>query len=270
LLADVRPAQGPNVIHRENGRRRMVVGMNTNVRDLESLVLKLESELRAKTDLLQPAANTGNHPADRKDAASARPASEYHVSIEGEYVAQQEAARRIALLFAIVVGLIAILLYGYFRSASLVAQVLINVPLALMGAMAFTWWQINNISIATLVGFIAVAGVAARNSIMMLSHYLHLIRHEGESFTWAMIERGTLERLVPVLMTALSAGIALIPLVLSAGEPGKEILHPVAVAIVGGLVSCTLLDLVVTPAVFWLIGRKAAEKALRQEAPAAN
>jgi Cu/Ag efflux pump CusA len=112
--------------------------------------------------------------------------------------------------------------------------------------------------------------VAARNGIMMISHYLHLMRHEGETFGIALITRGTLERLVPVLMTALSAGIALIPLVLAPGEPGKEILHPVAVAIVGGLVSSTLLDLVVTPTVFFLIGRKAAEKALRLDAPAAR
>ena len=117
---------------------------------------------------------------------------------------------------------------------------------------------------------VGVAGVAARNSIMLLSHYLHLMQHEGEGFTRAMIERGTLERLVPVLMTALSAGIALIPLVLAAGEPGKEILHPVAVVIVGGLITSTLLGLGVTPAIFHAFGRKAAERALRLAAPAAG
>jgi Cu/Ag efflux pump CusA len=137
-----------------------------------------------------------------------------------------------------------------------------------MGGLALTWLLIDNISIATLVGFIAVAGVAARNGIMMLSHYLHLMRHEGEGFTREMITRGTLERLVPVLMTAFAAGTALIPLLLAAHEPGKEILHPVAVVIVGGLVSSTFLDLAVTPAVFWLFGRKAAERALRLNAPA--
>jgi Cu/Ag efflux pump CusA len=129
---------------------------------------------------------------------------------------------------------------------------------------------IDNISIATLVGFIAVGGVAARNGIMMISHYLHLMRHEGEEFSERMIIRGTQERLVPVLMTALAAGTALIPLLLAAHEPGKEILHPVAVVIVGGLVSSTLLDLIVTPAVFWLIGRRPAEKALALNAPAAQ
>ena len=130
--------------------------------------------------------------------------------------------------------------------------------------------MINNVSIATLVGFIAVTGIAARNSVMLISHYLHLMRHEGERFSRAMVVRGTLERLVPVLMTALSAGIALIPLVLSADSPGKEILHPVAVVIVGGLVTSTILGLGITPAVFYAFGRKAAEKAVRNKAAASN
>ena len=103
---------------------------------------------------------------------------------------------------------------------------------------------------------------------MMISHYLHLMKHEGEKFSAAMITRGTLERLVPVLMTALAAGIALIPLILTSDEPGKEILYPVAVAICGGLISSTLLDLVVTPAVFWLLGRRVAERLALPESPA--
>jgi Cu/Ag efflux pump CusA len=248
LIAHVRESTGPNVINRENTQRRIVIGANTSERDLQSLVTRLQSEARDKVKLPQG----------------------YYISFEGEYKSQQEASRRIAIFSAMVFILIAFLLYGYFRSASLAAQVLINIPLALLGGLVLTWLLVNNISIATLVGFIAVAGVAARNTIMMLSHYLHLMRHEGEGFTREMITRGTLERLVPVLMTALSAGIALIPLLLAAHEPGKEILHPVAVVIVGGLVSSTLLDLAVTPAVFWLFGRKAAEKALRLDAPAAH
>ncbi|MFN0129698.1 MAG: efflux RND transporter permease subunit [Verrucomicrobiales bacterium] len=167
-------------------------------------------------------------------------------------------------------AVILLLLYGYFRSVSLALQVMLNIPLALMGGLTLTWLLIDNISIATLVGFIAVGGVAARNGIMMISPYLHLMRHEGEQFTETMIIRGTQERLVPVLMTALAAGTALIPLLLAAHEPGKEILHPVAVVIVGGLISSTLLDLIVTPAVFWLIRRRPAEKALALNAPAAQ
>lgn len=246
LVADIRESKGPNVINRENTQRRIVIGANTSVRDLESLVLNWKQQVEDKVKL-PPG---------------------YYVSFEGEFQSQQKAAKRIAFSFAMIVVVITLLLYGYFRSVALSLLVMLNIPLALMGALALTWQLIDNISIATLVGFIAVGGVAARNGIMMVSHYLHLMKHEGESFTLAMIERGTLERLVPVLMTALSAGIALIPLVLSAHEPGKEILHPVAVAICGGLVSSTLLDLAVTPTLFWLIGRKAAAQSLRLEAPA--
>ncbi|HYF37665.1 MAG TPA: efflux RND transporter permease subunit, partial [Prosthecobacter sp.] len=248
LVADVREATGPNVINREDGGRRIVIGANTTERDLQFLVQRLQAEVRAKVNL-PPG---------------------YFVSFEGEFQAQQEASRRIALFSVLILMVISFLLYSYFRSGVMALQVLINIPLALIGGLALTWWEINNVSIATLVGFIAVAGIAARNCIMMLSHYLHLMKHEGEAFTRAMVERGTLERLVPVLMTALSAGIALVPLVLSAGEPGKEILHPVAVVIVGGLVSSTLLDLLVTPAVFYHFGRNSAERALALNAPAAQ
>jgi CzcA family heavy metal efflux pump len=248
LVADVREASGPNVINRENGVRRVVIGANTTERDLQSLVLRLQKEVKEQVKLPEGV----------------------YISFEGEFQAQQEAAKRISLFSLLVLLVVTMLLVGYFRSMALAVQVLLNIPLALMGGLALTYWQINNISIATLVGFIAVAGVAARNSIMMLSHYLHLMKHENEGFTSQMVIRGTLERLVPVLMTALSAGIALVPLMLSAGEPGKEILHPVAVVIVGGLISSTLLDLVVTPAVFFAFGRKSALKAIANNAAAAH
>lgn len=248
LVASVHEVNGPNVINRENGQRRIVIGANTGERDLDSLVGNWQKAVADTVEVPQG----------------------YTLRFEGEYLARQEASKRILILFGLITGVIIVLLTGYFRSISLSLQVMLNLPLALAGALAFTWWKIDNISIATLVGFIAVGGVAARNGIMMISHYLHLMRHEGEAFGIALITRGTLERLVPVLMTALSAGIALIPLVLAPGQPGKEILHPVAVAIVGGLISSTLLDLVVTPAVFFLIGRNAAEKALRLDAPAAR
>jgi len=236
LVADIREGKGPNVINRENTMRRIVIGANTAVRDLESLVNQWEAAVRENVKIPEG----------------------YSLRFEGEFQAQQAAAKRIAFYFSLVLLAVAVLLYGYFHSISLALQVMLNIPLALMGGLALTWVLIDNISIATIVGFIAVGGVAARNGIMMISHYLHLMKHEGEKFTREMILRGTLERLVPVLMTALSAGIALIPLLLAAHEPGKEILHPVAVVIVGGLVSSTFLDLMVTPAVFYLFGRKAA------------
>jgi Cu/Ag efflux pump CusA len=194
----------------------------------------------------------------------------YFISYEGEFQAQKEASERIAILSGVVFIIIAFLLYGYFRSPFFAVQVLCDIPLALVGGLVLTYFKLNNISIATLVGFIAVAGVAARNSIMLISHYLHLMQHENENFTKKMVIRGTKERLVPVLMTALSAGIGLIPLVLAADQPGKEILHPVAVVIVGGLITSTLLGLCVTPTVFYTLGRKAAASSIELESPASH
>lgn len=247
-VADVREARGPNVIFRENGQRRFTLAIKPSVRDVGALVERLQSEVKSRVSLPEG----------------------YFVSYEGEFRAQREATLRIALFGAAVFAVILFLLQGYFRSWSLALQVMINIPLALVGGLVFTWLKLDNISIATLVGFIAVGGVAARNGIMMISHYLHLMKHEGEGFTREMVVRGTLERMSPVLMTALAAGIALIPLVLAGDQPGKEILHPVAVVIVGGLISSTLLDFLVTPLVFFRFGRKAAELALERGAAAAQ
>ncbi len=248
LIAEVRMAKGPNVIFRERSQRRFALAIKPTVRDVSSLVPKLRDEIAAKVKLPEG----------------------YFITYEGEFQAQKEASQRIAILSAVVFVIIAFLLYGYFRTPFFAFQVLFDIPLALVGGLALTWVMLDNISIATLVGFIAVAGVAARNSIMLISHYLHLMQHEGEGFTRAMIIRGTKERLVPVLMTALSAGIGLIPLVLAADQPGKEILHPVAVVIVGGLITSTLLGLGVTPTVFYTFGRKAAAQAVEHEAGASN
>ncbi len=248
LVADVREAKGPNVIFRENSQRRFALAINPSVRDVSNLVTLLQQEVAANVKLPEG----------------------YFVSFEGEFQAQKEATMRIALFTGVILTVIAFLLFGYFRSWFFAIQVLCDIPLALVGGLVFTWLKLNNISIATLVGFIAVAGVAARNSIMLISHYLHLMQHEGEEFTRSMVIRGTKERLVPVLMTALSAGIGLIPLVLAADQPGKEILHPVAVVITGGLVTSTLLGLGVTPTVFFTFGRKAARKSIERESPASH
>jgi HME family heavy-metal exporter len=151
-------------------------------------------------------------------------------------------------------------LYTLFRSTNLALQVLAALPMAAIGAVAALVITRQSLTIASMVGFISLSGIASRNGILLIAHYLHLMREEGERFSLAMIERAGKERLAPMLMTALTAGIALIPLVLAAGEPGKEILYPVATVILGGLVSSTLLDFFVHPALFWLFGRKAAER----------
>jgi HME family heavy-metal exporter len=134
--------------------------------------------------------------------------------------------------------------------------------MAAIGAVAALVLTDQSLTVASMVGFISLAGIASRNGILLIAHYLHLVRYEGEQFTQAMIERAGKERLAPMLMTALTAGIALIPLVLAAGEPGKEILYPVATVILGGLISSTLLDFFVHPALFWCFGRRQAEQQL--------
>jgi HME family heavy-metal exporter len=151
-------------------------------------------------------------------------------------------------------------LYTLFRSSNLALQVLAALPMAAIGAVAALVVTGQSLTVASLVGFISLSGIASRNGILLIAHYLHLVRYEGETFTPAMIERAGKERLAPMLMTALTAGIALVPLVLAAGEPGKEILYPVATVILGGLISSTLLDFLVHPALFWCFGRRQAER----------
>jgi HME family heavy-metal exporter len=158
-------------------------------------------------------------------------------------------------------------LFTLFRSVNLSLQVLAALPMAAIGAVAALVITGQSLTVASRVGFISLAGIASRNGILLLAHYLHLVRYEGESFTPQMIERAGKERLAPMLMTALCAGIALVPLALAAGEPGKEILYPVATVILGGLISSTLLDFLVHPALFWLFGRKAAEQQRLEEDP---
>ncbi|MCH1441101.1 MAG: efflux RND transporter permease subunit, partial [Rubripirellula sp.] len=214
-VADIRHATGPNNILRENTVRRFVVSINPTVDDLNAAVETLQDKVATEIQLPEG----------------------YTISFEGEYEAQAQAKRTILVTSAIVLLVISFLLYSYFRSVSFVLLVFTIVPISLVGSIFLTAATLDNISIATLVGFIAVSGIAARNNIMLISHYLHLMRHEGERFTRKMVERGTQERLIPILMTAISAGLALVPLLLATEEPGKEILNPIAVVIVGGLVT---------------------------------
>lgn len=247
-VADIRNATGPSVINREDTQRRLIVKINPTIPDLNTAVEQLQRDINEKLK---------------------RPEG-YSVSIEGDYQAQARARETIIFASGIILFAVLAVLYSYFRSVRFVLLVLTIIPISLIGAVLYTRITLNNISIATLVGFIAIAGIAARNNIMLISHYLHLMRHEGEGFTRHMIIRGTQERLLPILMTALSAGIALVPLIWAGQQPGKEILYPVALAILGGLMSSTLLGLAVTPALFFSVGRKAAERVVANKAPASQ
>lgn len=236
-VADVYTADGPNLINRENMQRRIVVSANSSGRDLDSLVKEIQNKVSEKVQIPEG----------------------YFITYGGQFESQQSASRLILLLGTLSLIAIFIVLYSHFKSAFISAQIMLNVPMALIGSVVAVFLSDRTLSVATMVAFITLCGIASRNGIMMISHYLHLMEYEGEKFTKSMVIRGSLERLVPVLMTALTAGLALIPLVLSAGEPGKEILHPVAVVILGGLISSTLLDMVVTPAVFYRFGKRSAE-----------
>jgi heavy-metal exporter, HME family len=186
----------------------------------------------------------------------------YSISLEGQFQAQEEATALIALLSLISAALIFLVLYGRYRCVSLALIIMGNIPLALVGSVVALKLSGGVLSVASLIGFITLAGISARNGIMKISHYLNLALFENETFGKQLIVRGSLERLTPVLMTALVAAFALTPLMLSAGEAGKEILHPVATVIFGGLISSTLLDTLLTPVMFWLWGEKPLAKIL--------
>ncbi len=244
-FADVTEATGPNQILRDDGARRVAVTFNVEGRDLGSVVGELRERLRTE---VEPHLATG-----------------YRLSIGGQFESQEAAARRILWLGILSLAVIFFVLYGHFHSVGAVLQILLNVPFALVGSVIAVWLTGGVVSIAHLVGFVSLTGIAARNGIMMISHYVHLVTEEGETFSHAMIVRGSLERLVPVMMTAITAMLGLVPVALAAGQPGKEILYPVAVVILGGLVSSTLLDIIVTPVVFRLIGRRTIEAAVTRK-----
>ncbi|TAK30817.1 MAG: efflux RND transporter permease subunit [Myxococcaceae bacterium] len=236
-LADVSEALGPNAVNRENAQRRIVVSCNVAGRDLGTVVGDI-----------------------RRAVGGVRLPQGYYPTIGGQFESQQSATRLIGLLSLASLMAMFVVLYAHFRSPFVVFQVLLNIPLALVGSVVAVFLTGGVLSVATLVGFITLCGIASRNGIMMISHYLHLMIVEREEFSREMVMRGSLERLVPVLMTALTAALGLVPLALSSGAPGKEILQPVAVVILGGLCSSTLLDIVVTPAVFFRFGRSSALK----------
>jgi Cu/Ag efflux pump CusA len=237
-VADVRMGLTSNNVNRENVSRRVVVSHNVEGRSLGEVVADVDKVL--------------------DDIRSTLPAG-YSIRISGQFEAQEKAEKVIVVLSALSLLVMFLVLFAHFRSVNLAGQVLLNIPAAFLGAVAMILLTGQTMSIATLVGLVALGGIASRNGILLIDHYLHLMREEGMPFGDEMIVQAGRERIVPVLMTALTSGIALLPLVLAPGQPGRELLYPVGTAIVGGLISSTLLDVLLTPGVFKLFGRKAAE-----------
>ena len=241
-IATVEETDGPNQIGRENGRRRIIVYANTDGGDMGRVIADI-----------------------RKIIDSTPLPSGNFVSLEGQFQAQEQATRLIAGLSLVSLAMMFLVLYARYQSAVLAGIVMANIPLALIGSVVAMWIAGVSLSVASMVGFITLAGIATRNGILKISHYINLVKFEGEHFSQAMIVRGSLERLTPVLMTALVAAFALTPLLLAAEAPGKEILHPVAVVIFGGLVSSTVLDTLLTPVLFWLFGKQPTLRLARPE-----
>lgn len=235
LLADVRNERGPNTISRENVRRSIVISANVAGRDVGSVVEEIREKVAGGIALPQG----------------------YVVEYGGQFESAQEATRTILLLSLISIAIIFLLLFQEFRSVRTTLLVLVNLPLALTGGVVSLFLFLDGeLNVAGLVGFITLFGIAVRNGILLASHYHHLMR-EGKSLRQAVVQ-GSLERLNPILMTALTAGLALIPLALGGGEPGRELQTPMAIVILGGLMTSTLLNMFVVPALFLRYGSEVA------------
>jgi HME family heavy-metal exporter len=243
-LADISAGAGPNSINRENARRRIVIRCNTQDRDLASAVAEIQQRVQDRVHL-PPG---------------------YFVEYGGQFESQQRATTLIAILAAVsVVGMFVVLLILY-PSVRIVLQILNALPTAFVGGVLALVLAGQTLTVASLVGFISLGGIAVRNGILLVTHYFHLMKEEDEVFSQDMILRGSLERLAPVLMTALTAGIGLVPLVLGGQEPGREILYPVATVILGGLVTSTFCEFLIHPGLFWAFsGRDAIRLVHEQE-----
>ena len=238
LVANIQETDGPNQIFRENGQRRIAVYANSDgTRDRAQIVADIRGIL-AQTQWPQG----------------------YGGTLEGTYQAYEAATARIGVLSLASLLLIFLVLQSRYRSAVLALIVMVNIPLALIGSVLALWIVGLPLSVASMMGFITLAGISTRNGILKISRYINLALHEGAKFGPDLVVRGSLDRLAPVLLTALSAGLALTPLLRGADEAGREILHPVAVTIFGGLLSSTLFDAVLTPTLFLAFGRSPLER----------
>jgi HME family heavy-metal exporter len=241
-VANIYRSTGPNTINRESGQRRIVLQCNVAGRGVVDVV----DDIRQKIWPLTAELPEG-----------------YFVEFGGQFESQQSAQKVIGVLFAVALVGMFLTLYTLFGSANFSWQVMAALPTALVGAVAALVLTGQTLTVAAMVGFISLCGIASRNGILLLTHYLHLVQHEGAGWTKDMIVRAGQERLAPVLMTALTSGIGLLPLAMAAGEPGKEILYPIATVMIGGLLTSTLLEFFVRPALFWTCGIPAGQRIIK-------
>jgi len=233
FVADVVSFSGPNTINRENVQRKLVVSANVAGRDVGSAVDEIKNTI--KNDISLP--------------------DNYFIHYGGQFESAQRASQILLLTSILAIIIIYLILYQEFKSASLAGLVLINMPLAVIGGILAVWTTSNMLSIPAIIGFITLFGIATRNGILLVSRYQHLSREEGKSMIDTIIQ-GSSDRLNPILMTALASALALIPLALSGSQPGNEIQSPMAIVILGGLFTSTLLNLFVIPAVYYIIRAK--------------
>jgi HME family heavy-metal exporter len=226
------------MINRENARRRIVVRCNTQGRDLASVVEDIKTTV--KEEVPMPPG--------------------YSVEYGGVFENQVAATRLITVLALVSIVGMFVVLHMLFPSVRIVLQILNALPTAFIGGVLALILTRQSLTVASMVGFISLGGIATRNGILLVTHYFHLMKHENEGFTRRMIVRGSLERLSPVLMTALTAGIGLIPLVWGGQQPGREILYPVATVIFGGLITSTLCEFLIHPGLFWRFSGYDAER----------
>jgi len=234
-IAEVRPDQGPNTINRENVQRRIIIQANVAERDLGGVINDVRAAIGQKVTLPQG----------------------YFVQYGGQFESQEKASQQISLLSILAIGGIFLLLYIALKSVRASLLVMANLPLALIGGVVMVFLSGGTLSVASLIGFITLFGIATRNGIMLISHYRHLMEEEGVPFRDAIVQ-GSMERLSPILMTALVTGVGLIPLALGAGDPGREIQQPMAVVILGGIVTSTFLNMIVIPALYLKYGEAVA------------
>ena len=237
----------PNEVKRENGQRRLDVTLNVSGADLGSVARAVEAAV-----------------------AEVPFATGYHPQVLGEYAALKESRQRLWTTGMLCLLGILLLVWMEFRSGRITALVGVSLPFALVGGVVAVAFTGGVLSLGSLVGFVTVIGIAARNGIMLLSHYQHLHHREGMAFGRELVLRGAEERLVPILMTATCAGLALVPLIVAGNAPGHEIEHPMAIVILGGLVSSTALNLLLLPALYARYGeeRRAGPAGDRAELPA--